>query len=42
MRKSSLLFAAMAVALLASVGTLLVPPMGPVRGATTLPPGFVQ
>jgi len=42
MRKSILLFAAMAVALLASVGCLLVLPIDSARGDATLPSGFVR
>src|SRR5919112_1778290 len=36
------LFATIALALLASVGTLLVSPIGPAQGAVTLPSGFTQ
>ena len=42
MGKSVHLFATMALALLASVGTLLVLPIGPAQGAATLPSGFTD
>ena len=42
MRKSINLFATMTVALLASVGTLIGLPIGPVQGAATLPQGFTE
>src|SRR5215208_4542472 len=43
MKSSVNLFAAMAVALLASVGTLLVLPIGPAQGAATpTEPGFTD
>src|ERR687896_445856 len=41
-RSIHLLFAAMALALLASVGTLLALPIGPAQGATALPQGFTE
>ena len=42
MGKSVHLFATIALALLASVGTLLVLPIGPAQGAATLPSGFTD
>jgi glucose/arabinose dehydrogenase len=42
MGKSVHLFATIALALLASVGTLLVLPTGPAQGAATLPSGFTD
>ena len=42
MGKSVDLFATIALALLASVGTLLVLPVGPAQGAANLPPGFTD
>ena len=42
MRRITLLFAALALASLASVGALLALPMAPARGDVTLPPGFTQ
>jgi glucose/arabinose dehydrogenase len=36
------LFATLTLALLACVGTLLVLPIGPAKGAATLPPGFTD
>jgi glucose/arabinose dehydrogenase len=42
MGKSVHLFATIALALLASVGTLLVLPIGPAQGAVTLPTGFTD
>src|SRR5918998_2166066 len=42
MGKSVHLFATIALALLASVGTLLVLSIGPAQGAATLPSGFTD
>jgi glucose/arabinose dehydrogenase len=42
MRKSINLFATMTVALLASVGTIIGLPIGPVQGAENLPQGFTD
>ena len=42
MRKSMLLFVTLALALLASVGTLLGLPIGPAQGAANLPQGFTD
>jgi glucose/arabinose dehydrogenase len=42
LRRITLLFAAMALASLASVGALLALPIAPARGAVTLPAGFTQ
>ena len=42
MGKSVHVFATLALALLASVGTLLVLPIGPAQGAANLPPGFTD
>src|ERR671910_3468380 len=42
MGKSVHLFATIALAVLASVGTLLVLPIGPAQGAATLPSGFTD
>ena|SRR5215208_5506191 len=42
MGKSVHLFATIALALLASVGTLLVLPIGPAQGAPNLPQGFTD